>query len=72
MALVEGDNRIIQAADDARVHKEQGRSLAKRLDTLGKDVEYVEIDFGGHSIRNVDGRKTVLESLDAFLARSLQ
>lgn len=62
---------IIQAADDTRVHIEQGRGMAKKLSDLGKKFEYVEIDFGGHSMHNVSGRTTILESLDSFLGKHL-
>lgn len=63
---------VIQSADDTRVHAVQGRGMADRLRKLDKDVEYVEIDFGGHFVQNVAGRTTILASLEAFLARHLQ
>ena len=62
---------IIQSEDDTRVHKEQGRRMAKRLNNLDKTVDYVEIEFGGHSMRNVDGRTKILNALDAFLERNI-
>lgn len=62
---------IIQSVDDTIVHKEQGREMAKRLGDLGKHVEYVEIEFGGHSMRNVPARRQILESLEAFLGKNL-
>lgn len=58
---------IVQSLDDTRVHREQGQAMANRLQELGKDVTYVEVEFGGHSIRNVDGRAQLLFALDAFL-----
>ena len=62
---------IIQAEDDPRVHKDQGRSMAKRLESLGKEHRYVEIQFGGHSVRNVEGRKKILQSVGEFLAEHI-
>ena len=62
---------IIQSVDDTRVHKEQGRGMAERLRDLGKPVEYVEIEFGGHSMGNVAARQQILESLETFLAENL-
>jgi dipeptidyl aminopeptidase/acylaminoacyl peptidase len=62
---------IIQSVDDTRVHKEQGRGMAKRLRDLGKPVEYVEIEFGGHGMGNVAARRQILESLETFLAENL-
>lgn len=62
---------IIQAEDDARVHHDQGRGMAKRLQSLDKEYEYIELEFGGHAVRNVEGRKKILESLGTFLARHI-
>ncbi|HSD70699.1 MAG TPA: S9 family peptidase [Woeseiaceae bacterium] len=59
---------IIQAKDDARVTSEQGQRMARRLERLDKPVEYVEIEFGGHSLNNEAARLVVLESLESFLA----
>ncbi len=62
---------IVQSLDDIRVNKEQGQSMAGRLKNLKKEVEYVEIEFGGHSIQNVDGRKVLLEALQTFLSKHI-
>jgi predicted esterase len=58
---------IIQATDDPLIQQHQGASMAAKLEGLGKAVEYVEIEFGGHSIDNVGGRAVVLKSLEVFL-----
>ncbi|MEM7083822.1 MAG: S9 family peptidase [Pseudomonadota bacterium] len=58
---------IIQAKDDARVHKEQGSSMAKRLDKLGKTHTYITVDHGGHSMNNEPARAIILESVERFL-----
>ena len=42
--------------------------MVEQLRKLGKPVEYVEIEFGGHSMLNVDGRIQILESLESFLS----
>ena len=62
---------IIQAKDDARVPGVQGRNMAKRLESLKKDVAYVEIEFGGHSLQNVAGREQILQALQEFLAKHI-
>ena len=62
---------VVQAADDTRVRKDQGINMAKRLRRLEKPVEYVEIDTGGHSMRDVRGREIILTSLAAFLAQHI-
>jgi dipeptidyl aminopeptidase/acylaminoacyl peptidase len=62
---------VVQVEDDTRVHKEQGRRMAKRLQQLDKPFEYLELESGGHSIRNVDGRQRVLDTLKSFLAQHL-
>jgi len=62
---------IIQAKDDTRVHADQGRRMAKRLRRLKKSVEYVEVEFGGHTMDNEEARTTILRSLEGFLADNL-
>ena len=59
---------IIQAKDDTRVHEDQGRRMARRLKRLKKDVEYVEVELGGHGMDNQAARNTILHSLEEFLA----
>lgn len=58
---------LIQAKDDTRVHEEQGARMAKQLRKLKKQVDYVTVDLGGHSMSNAPARETILESLEAFL-----
>ena len=62
---------IIQAQDDARVHLDQGKQMARRLERQNKPVEYVEVELGGHSMTNGPARETILRSLESFLAANL-
>ncbi len=62
---------IIQAKDDTRVHEEQGERMAKQLGKLKKQVDYVTVDLGGHSMTNTPARKVILESLDKFLSDNI-
>jgi len=62
---------IIQAKDDARVHLDQGKTMARRLKRQKKAVTYVEVDLGGHSMTNSAARMEILAALDAFLATNL-
>jgi dipeptidyl aminopeptidase/acylaminoacyl peptidase len=62
---------VVQAADDTRVHKEQGRGMAERLQQLGKPVQYVEVESGGHAMLNEEARARILSSLETFLATNL-
>jgi dipeptidyl aminopeptidase/acylaminoacyl peptidase len=62
---------VIQAEDDTRVHADQGQGFSKRLERLDKDVEYVEVEFGGHSLTNEAARRVVLSRLEAFLGEHL-
>ncbi|MGI9261848.1 MAG: alpha/beta fold hydrolase [Woeseiaceae bacterium] len=62
---------IIQAADDVRVHLDQGKRMARRLERQDKPVEYVEVELGGHSMRNEVARRKILASLEAFLAKNI-
>jgi len=63
---------IIQSTDDVIVPKDQAHGMVKQLKKLKKQYEYVEIEYGGHSMQNVDGRKVILASLEAFLREHLQ
>ena len=62
---------IIQAKDDVRVHLDQGKAMARRLRREKKVVEYVEVEFGGHSMNNSPARETILRSLEEFLDDNL-
>lgn len=62
---------IVQAKDDARVPVEHGKKMSSRLKRLDKDVEYVEIRSGGHSLDNEAARIRLLQSLELFLAQHL-
>ena len=59
---------IIQSSDDSRVHKNQGLGMANKLKDLGKPVEYIEIEFGGHSMTTDHARLQILQALEKFLA----
>ena len=62
---------IIQARDDARVHLDQGKRMARRLERQDKAVDYVEVELGGHNMSNEIARREILASLEAFLARNI-
>lgn len=62
---------IVQAQDDARVHEDQGKRMAKRLNRLKMPVTYVEVELGGHSMTNEKARLTILQSLEKFLQDNL-
>ena len=63
---------VIQAKDDTRVHGDQGRTFSRRLRQLDKDVEYVEVEFGGHSMTNEAARHVILSRLEEFLGEHLE
>ncbi|MGI9206252.1 MAG: alpha/beta hydrolase family protein [Woeseiaceae bacterium] len=62
---------IIQAQDDARVHEDQGKRMARILDRQKKPVTYVDVELGGHSMTNEAARVTILQSLEEFLDQNL-
>jgi dipeptidyl aminopeptidase/acylaminoacyl peptidase len=68
---IEAPLLIIQAKDDARVHWDQGREMAQQLERNDKEFEYLEIEYGGHSMMNVEARVRILQALDAFLAKHI-
>ena len=63
---------IVQAKDDHRVPDEHGRTMADRLRKLDKDVDYLEIEHGGHSLTTSTARAEMLKGLEEFLARHLE
>ena len=66
-ARIEDPILVIQAEDDTRVHADQGRNFARQLERLDKEVEYVEVEFGGHSMTNQEARRVILDRVEAFL-----
>lgn len=62
---------IIQARDDARVHIDQGEGTYKRLKRLKKDVSYVDVKLGGHSMTNEPARLEILKAVEKFLTEHL-
>lgn len=62
---------IVHAKDDHRVQINQAQSFHKRLEGEGKDVRYVEVDQGGHSMRSSKARQVILDELERFLATHL-
>lgn len=62
---------IVQSKDDARVPRVHGETMASRLNDLGKDVEYVEVELGGHSMRNEPARRRALTALELFLRQNI-
>jgi dipeptidyl aminopeptidase/acylaminoacyl peptidase len=68
---IEAPMLVIQAEDDTRVHADQGRNFSKRMEQLDKDIEYVEVEFGGHSMTNEAARLAILSSVESFLERHL-
>jgi dipeptidyl aminopeptidase/acylaminoacyl peptidase len=62
---------IVQAKDDVRVPRVHGKSMADRLQDLGKDVQYLELEYGGHSVTYEPARREVLSALEQFLRRNI-
>lgn len=62
---------IVQAADDPRVQEHQGRTMAGRLNDLGKDVRYIAVKSGGHEIVDEEARLQILRALETFLAENI-
>lgn len=62
---------IIQTADNVFVPPQHGRRFARRLENLNRDVAYIELEYGGEEIDNEDGRRQILDALEAFLISSV-
>jgi dipeptidyl aminopeptidase/acylaminoacyl peptidase len=63
---------IIQASDDPVVRRSQGRGMHDRLADLDKDVRYVEVEFGGHTMHTREARLAILDAIEAFLEQHLR
>jgi len=59
---------IIQSEDDTRVSSEHASDMAKALRKRKKPYKLVEIELGGHSMTNADGRLQILQATEGFLA----
>lgn len=71
-AKIEIPMLIIQASDDPIVRRSQGRGMHDKLADLDKEVRYVEVDFGGHSMHTMEARLAMLDAIEAFLEQHLQ
>ncbi|MCH8862735.1 MAG: S9 family peptidase [Proteobacteria bacterium] len=61
---------LATAKDDIRVPYRQSKSFYRKIREQ-VPATYVEIKTGGHSLEHEDGRRKMLEALDAFLAEFL-
>ena len=62
--LIHGDN-------DKVVQVSQSRDMYRKLDSLDKQVEYVEIDNANHYLSNNQHRLMTFKAIDAFLSKNL-
>ncbi|MEM7568802.1 MAG: prolyl oligopeptidase family serine peptidase [Pseudomonadota bacterium] len=62
---------LIAAKDDWRVNYKHSSSMYKKLKTLKKPVEYLELKTGGHGIDVDANRIKWFKAMDAFLAKHL-
>ena len=62
---------LIHSKDDTRVPIAHSRAMANRLRGMKKDVKFVEIEKGGHTLETEAARITMLKALEKFLAKHL-
>ena len=62
---------LVHAQDDENVDVEHGKKMNKALKKAGKDVTYLELRRGGHSLTREDAHKKVLGKTEAFFAEHL-
>ena len=60
---------LIANRDDTRVNYKQSKKFADEMQDAGKYAKYVEIEEGGHSALQGQGRTIILREVEAFLAR---
>lgn len=63
---------LIHSKDDGRVWVRHSRRLNSALRKAKKDVEFIELKEGGHSLRWGDAKETVLRKTEAFFAKHLK
>jgi dipeptidyl aminopeptidase/acylaminoacyl peptidase len=63
---------IVHGTDDGVVSVEHSRAMAKKLDKAGKDVIYVELEDGDHTLSSQPNRLEAMRQIDAFLATHLR
>ena len=62
---------IVHADDDARVPVTQARQMASRLESRNKDVIFLQLEDGGHSLDTENARLKTLRAMEAFFAEHL-
>mgnify|MGYP000218059665 CR=1 FL=1 len=62
---------IVHSRDDSRVPYKQGKNMARKLSRLKKDVTYVEVENGDHSLDTEGARLATFNALDEFLKKHL-
>jgi dipeptidyl aminopeptidase/acylaminoacyl peptidase len=58
---------LVHGAKDLRVDVDQSRSLASKLKSAGKTVQYIEQPEGDHFFSRYQDRLSFLKALEAFL-----
>ena len=62
---------LIHGKDDTSVPVQQSRLMAERLQSAGKNVEYIELENGTHHLDYLPHRQQSFEAIDRFLAKYL-
>ena len=62
---------ILHARDDYRVPFTQARQMVSRLESRGKDVTFVELEDGDHSMDTQNSRMKTMQAMEAFFAKHL-
>jgi len=62
---------LMSSVDDDRVPYKMTRRMQRRMESLGKDSTYVQIDDGGHSMITEAARLKMLRESEKFLAKHI-
>jgi len=62
---------LIAAKDDARIDYQMSKSMHSRLEKLGTQSTYVELENGGHSLDTGISRLESLQALESFLQEQI-
>ena len=62
---------VVHGELDTNVPLSEATQIVRRLQSLGRPVEYLELAGEGHEYRRADSRLALLEALTGFLARVL-
>ena len=63
---------VIQGKNDPRVIEQESRDLVNRLNSIGKQVEYLMFENEGHDVLKFENRITCYNTITDFFKKHLE